>query len=161
MFIDLNAVQGERFQFFTSTINSNTGDIIYDDPQGDAYVTLRSMQPFFEGRLAKRKKGIEHVYNPKTRSMERNSYDIELSPEEEKAEREAAWDYAIVNLEGFKDSKTGKSIACTKENKTKLMRLPIFDRFVARCFQIMSSSGIKDKEEKEKNSLPLLSGDPA
>lgn len=161
MFINLDLVHGERFQFFTSTIDPNTGDIIYADPQGDAYVTLRSMQSFFEERLAKRKKGIEHVHNPKTRSMERLSYNFELSPEEEKAERESAWDHAILNLEGFKDSSTGKLIACTKENKIKLMKIPVFDRFIARCFQIMANAGIKDKEEKEKNLLPSPSGDPA
>ena len=161
MFIDLDSSQGERFQFFTSTISPNTGDIIYDDPKGDAYVTLRSMQPFFEERLAKRKKSVEHVLNPKSRSMERVSYYPELSPEEELAEKAEAWEYAIINFEGFKDSKTGKEIPCTKENKILLMRNPVFDRFVARCFQIMASSGIKDKEEKEKNSLPLPSGDPA
>lgn len=161
MFIDLDSTQGERFQFFTSTISPDTGNIVYDDPAGDAYVTLRSMQPFFEERLAKRKKGVEHVLNPKTRSMDRVTYHVELGPDEEKAEREDAWDYAIINIEGFRDSKTGRGISCTKENKIKLMKIPVFDRFIARCFQIMASSGIKDKEEKEKNSSPLPSGEPA
>jgi hypothetical protein len=152
MFLDLEATQGERFQFFTSTVDPSTGDIAYDDPKGDAYVTLRSMQPFFEAKLAKRPKKVEHVFNPKSRSMERISYYPDLSTEEARVEREEAWDYTIVDFEGFKDSKTGDNIACTKDNKIKLMKIPVFDRFVARCFQIMAESGIKEKEESEKNS---------
>jgi len=42
MFIDLSQ-EGERFQFFTSSISPTTGDPVYDEPNGDAYVTLRPM----------------------------------------------------------------------------------------------------------------------
>ena len=150
MIFDLEMTEGERFQFFTSTIDPVTGDVVYDDPKGDAYVTLRPMQPFFEERVSKRSKKVEHVLNPKTREMQRVVYYPELSIEETKKERDDAWDYAITKLENFKD-KFGKPIDCTRENKIKLMKVPVFDRFCARCFQIMSSSGILAKEESDLN----------
>lgn len=154
MFFDLEAnSQGEWFQFFSSRIDPASGDVIYDPPSGDARVKIRSVRPFFEERMAGRKLQHETVYNPKTRAMERISYSPPLSPEEAKEQREDSFDYAIVDFQNFKDSKTGAMIACTRENKLKLMRLPVFDRFVARCQELLDASGIKDKEEAEKNSL--------
>lgn len=151
MLFDLEATQGEWFQFFGSHIDPNTGDTIFEDPISDARVQIRSLVPFWEERLAKRKKSIEHVHNPKRGAMERISYYPELSFEEARAERDDAWDYAITGIENFKDSKTGELIACTRENKLKLMKVPVFDRFVARCLQLLASSGVKDKEDAEKN----------
>ena len=76
------------------------------------------------------------------------AYVPELSLEEGKAERDDAWDYAITGIENFKDSK-GKIITCTRENKLALMKVPVFDRLVARCLQILASSGVKEKEEHQ------------
>jgi hypothetical protein len=152
MLLDLEAQeQGEWFQFFTSHIDEATGEVIYDEPSPDARVKIRSMVPFIEERLASRKRQYEHVLNPKTRSMERISYYPEMTPEENRKDREDTWDYVIQGLEGFADKKTGKEIACTRENKIKLMKLPVFDRFVARCLQLLSSSGVEEQEIK--NSL--------
>lgn len=152
MFFDLDAVaQGEYFQFFTSRINPESGDVIYDPPAGDARAKIRSFRPFHEERMSKRKIQHETVYNNKTRSMERISFYPALSPEEVKAQRDDAYDYAIMDFENFKDSKTGELIACTRENKLKLMALPVFDRFVARCQELLDASGVKDAEEAEKN----------
>lgn len=153
MFFDLEASQGERFQFFTSRLDPNTGDVIYDEPAGDAWVTVRNLTPFYEERLSRRKKVVEHVLNSKTKAMERLSFYPEQSLEELKAERDDAWDYAITGLENFKDSKTGKIITCTRENKIALMKVAVFDRFVARCLQLLAASGVKDKEDAEKNLL--------
>lgn len=151
MLFDLSAAQGERFQFFTSHIDQNTGETIYDEPSGDAWVEIRSMAPFFEERMAKRKKIVENVYNPKTRGMERISYYPDLSPEEAKTERDDAMDYCITDFGNFKDSKTGKVIECTRENKLLLMKVPVFDRFIARCQQLLSEAGVKQKEDEAKN----------
>lgn len=151
MLFDLEAAQGERFQFFGSHLDSNTGETIYETPSGDAWVQVRSLTPFWEDRLAKRKKVVEHVYNPKTRSMERITYYDDLTSSELKSERDDAFDYAITDLGNFKDAKTGEEIACTRENKIKLMKVPVFDRFVARCQQLLAASGVKDKEDAEKN----------
>jgi hypothetical protein len=151
MFFDLDSSQGEWFPFFSSHIDPVTGEPIYDEPEKDAKVQIRSIGPFIEERMAKRKKIAEHVYNPKTRAMERNTYYADQTPDELRAERDDLWDYAITGIENFKDSKSGELITCTRENKLKLMKVPVFDRFVARCQQLLASSGVKTKEDEEKN----------
>ena len=151
MFFDLNSSQGEWFPFFSSHIDPVTGEPVYEEPEKDAKVQIRSIGPFIEERMAKRKKSVEHIYNPKTRAMERNTFFPDQTPEENKAERDDLWDYAITGIENFKDSKTGALITCTRENKLKLMKVPVFDRFVARCQQLLASSGVKVKEDAEKN----------
>ena len=153
MFIDLSAQEGEWFPFQNSKIDPLTGEPVFDDPVSDAKVQIRSMTPFFEERIAKRKRSVERILNPKTRQMERISYYEELSVEDARAERDEAFDFAITGIEGFKDAKTGQMITCTRENKLALMKVPVFDRFFARCQQLLSSSGVKLKEETEKNSL--------
>jgi len=151
MFLELNESQGEWFDFFSSRVDPSTGETIYDEPVKDARVKIRSMGTFFEKRMAKRKKEVERVLNPKTRAMERIVFMPELSVEDEMVERDDAWDYAIVDFDGFKDSATKKVLTCDRETKLKLMKNPVFDRFVGRCLQIISSSGIKEKEDLEKN----------
>lgn len=151
MIFDLDQAEGERFPFFTSTVDPATGAITYDEP-GDAWVELRPMQPFFEERLAKRKKITEHVHNPKTRQLERISYYPDLSVDEAKKERDDAWDYAITGFGNFKD-KTGAAIEFNRGNKMKMIKVPMFIRFCERCFEVMANSGVK-KEAEEKNSLP-------
>ena len=151
MLFDLDESQGEWFQFFTSRIDQNTGEIIYDDPVDDARVQIRSLTPFFEERMAGRKKAYEHVYNPKTRQMERLSYVPDLPHDQMKQERDDAWDYAIIGLEGFKDAKTKEVLKCDRGTKLKLMKNPVFDRFMARCLQLLANSGVKEKEDLEKN----------
>lgn len=149
MIFDIDQTEGEWFQFFNSTINPNTGEIEYDDPVQDARVQIRNIGPFFEERAAKRKREVDHVLNPKTKAMERISYTKELSYEEAKTERDDAYDYAIVAFEGFKD-KTGKTIKCTRENKLKMMRVPVFDRFVGRCMAIQNENKIRLEQEEKK-----------
>jgi len=152
MIFDLEKTEGERFPFFTSTMDPTTGVITYDPPEGDAWVELRPMGPFFEERMSKRPKKTEHIHNPKTRQLERITYYPELSIDEVKKERDDAWDYAIVGLGNFKD-KSGKIIECTRENKLKMIKVPVFVRFCERCFDIIANSGAS-KEEEIKNSLP-------
>ena len=152
MFFDLDEQQGEWFYFFTSKIDPNTGEVVYDEPVKDARVQLRSLQPFFEKRLATRKKAVEHVINPKTKQMERISYISERSFEDTLKERDDTWDYAITGLEGFKDAKTKEPLVCDRETKTKLMKNPVFDRFIGRCLQLMANTGVAEKEEETKNS---------
>ena len=151
MFFDLDSTEGEWFQFFSSHIDLNTGEIIYEEPTSDARVQIRSIAPFIEERLAKWKRSVEHVYNPKTRAMERISYFPDQTLEESRMDRDDAWDYAITGIENFKDSKTGELIICTRENKLKLMKVPVFDRFFTRCQQLLADSGVKEKEKEEKN----------
>lgn len=149
---NLDETEGEWFQYFGSSIDLNTGEIVYEDPVSDARVQIRSITPFIEERLSKRKRLVEHVYNQKSRAMERLPYYEELTFDQAKAEREDTWDYAITALENFKDKKTGEPIACTRENKIKMMKIPVFDRFVAKCLEMIASSGTQAKKEAEKNS---------
>lgn len=155
MLINLETNEGEWFPFQNSTISPSTGEPVFDDPVSDARVQIRSMTPFFEERIAKRKRQTEHVMNPKTRQMERITYYAELSIEEAKAERDDAYDFAITGIEGFKDAKTGQIITCTRANKLALMKVPVFDRFFAKCQQVLASSGVKEQESKN-----LVSGQP-
>lgn len=154
MLLDLEIQEeGEWFYYFASHIDQKTGEIVYDDPVKDARVKIRSLAPYIEQQFAARKKQKEHVLNPKTHSMERIEYYPDLSPKEVIDERENTWDYVIQGFEGFQDKKTKKEIACTRENKIKLMKLPIFDRFIARCLQLLSDAGVQTGEVERKNSL--------
>ncbi|GAH16387.1 unnamed protein product, partial [marine sediment metagenome] len=71
--------------------------------------------------------------------------------EQEAQEREDAFDYAITDFENFFDAK-GKPIKCSKENKIKLMAIPVFDRFIARCFELQQNATKIQTEVTEKNS---------
>lgn len=149
MILDLEP-QGEWFTFFESKVNAR-GEVEYLDQKPDAgRVCLRSIGPVLEKIRARKKKIFEFVLNSSTRSMERVGYYPELTPKEDQAEREEIWDYMITGLENFFDGK-GQAITCTKENKVRLMSLPLFDRFVARCLQVLASAGVKAQEEAEKN----------
>ena len=166
MFLDLEVQEtGEWFAFFGSHIDPTTGDVIYDQPvENGARVKIRSMGPFIEERLAKRKMEVERVLNPKTRAMERLRYYPEQSMEEILKEREDTYDYAIMDFENFKDKNTKKVIECTRENKTKMMKIPVFDRFVARCLQTLGESGVQEAVEtanlKNGSSSPMTKLDP-
>jgi hypothetical protein len=151
MLFDLDSLAGEYFPFQNSHIDPLTGEPVFDDPVSDAKVQIRSMTPFFEERIAKRKRQTEHVMNPKTRQMERIAFYAELSVDDARAERDDAFDFAITGIEGFKDAKTGKLIDCTRENKLALMKVPVFDRFFARCQQLLSSSGVKEQVAAAEN----------
>jgi len=153
MLFDLDITEGEWFQFFGSHIDEKTGEVVYDDPVGDAKVQIRSMKPFFEERVSKRKNSSEFVLNTSTRQMERISFIKEQTIDEIIKEREDAYDYAITGIEGFKDKRTKAVIECTCENKIKLMKNPIFDRFFAKCQQLIEDSIMVQKEGEEKNSL--------
>jgi len=154
MLIDLELQnEGEWFYFFGSHIDQNSGEVIYDEPVKDARVKIRSMASFIEDRVISRKKQVEHVLNPKTRQMERIEYYPAPSPEEFKQEQEATWDWVIQDFEGFKDKRTGKEIECNLANKKKMMQLPVFDRFVARCLILLGEAGAQKGETEVKNSL--------
>jgi hypothetical protein len=149
-FINLDAPDGDWFSFFSSHIDAN-GQTVYDEPlPGAGRVCIRSIAPIVEEQQQRRKKKTEFVLNPQTRSMERVSFFEDPTPEEAKAKRDELIDFMIVDIENFLDGK-GDAIPCTKENKVKLMFIPVFDRFVARCNELLREAGIKSAEEAEKN----------
>ena len=143
--------QGDWFTFFASRMEPSTGDIVYDVPEeGAAEFRIRSMQPFFEERRKGRKKESKMVVNPTTRAMERVTWWEDLPDDEAQKEADDAWDYAITGIKNAFAS-PGVPIECTRENKLKLIRMPIFLRFVTRVFMIINDAGVKQKEDSEKN----------
>jgi hypothetical protein len=152
MLFDLEAAQGVWFSFFGSHIDPATNEVVWEEPGSDARVQIRPMGPFVEEQMAKRKRVAEFVRNPVSRAMERATYLADLTPEQTKIERDNLIDYAIIAWENFKDSRTGEVIECTRENKLKLIQLPVFDRFVGRCWQLLADSAGLVKENEEKNS---------
>ena len=153
--VKLNAAESEVFPFQISHIDDG-GNVIWDDPVIDpktkepvSKVGIRSMSPFFEERISARKYIVEHVYNTKSRAMDRDRHMVDLTPDEAKQERDDAYDYAITFISGLKVQ--GVVVTCTRENKLALMKLPVFDRFFAKCQTALANSGIVAKEVTEKN----------
>ena len=148
--IDFDAVDGSWFTFFNSRMRDD-GDIDYDEPEeGAGRFCLRSMNPFVEEFYAKRKNEAEFVLNKKTRAMERVTYSKDLTHVERKKFQEEMWDYVIINWENLLD-KSGNSIPCTKENKVKLMSIPVIDRFVAKCLKTLSDDAVKQSQDLTEN----------
>lgn len=149
MIVDLSQ-DGEWFTFFGSKLSAD-GETVYEDPLPDAgRVCIRRPTKYVEGLQGKRKRKVEHVLNPKTRQMERIEFEESPTPEEARQERGDAWDFMIVAWENIFDAQ-GVAIPCTRENKLELMAIPVFDRFVARCLQLLAESGVKAAEEERKN----------
>lgn len=147
---NLDEAVGDWFEFFESRIDIRTGDISYDDPKpGTGRVCLRDMTVFMRERRRNRKMKTQFVRNPGSRAMEQ--VECLQTAEEEAQDREDAFDYAITDFENFFDAK-GKPIKCTKENKIKLLAIPVFDRFVAHCFEIQQNASRIQAEVTEKNS---------
>ena len=142
---------GEWFDFFESRADVSTGEIIYDDPEdGAAEFCIRHPGPFFEKQLNATKKESKMVLNPKTRQMEHVSFYPDLPPEEAQREREDVVDYSIVDWRNAKRP-DGSEIECNRENKLKMKKIPVFDRFLGRVWEILESAGVKHKEDSEKN----------
>lgn len=145
--INLDYSEGEWFEYFTSHIDQKTGDVVYGESTPNARVKIRSTAPFLEERLKKQKRTEKIVHNPKTRSMERVPYFQEPTTEEMMRETDDMYDYAVMDLEGFRNKKTAETIECTRENKIALRHNQVFRRFFERCQQILHG----DSEEAAKN----------
>ncbi len=144
--------QGDWFPFFESRYDFTTGETVYDLPkEGAAEFRIRSLTEFYVDRRKGRKREYKMVFNPTSRSMERVGYYPDLSPEEEAAERDDSYDYAIT---GIRNAFWGEDrpIECDRESKIKLMKNPAFSRYFMRVLEMLANSGAKTKEEAEKNS---------
>lgn len=149
---DLGESQGDWFDFFESTIDLTTGDIVYSDPKpGTGRACFRPSGPFLKKQLAQKKKKSEFVLNPKNRRMERIEYLETFSIEEEQKAQDDLTDYMITGLIDFFDME-GNPIECTRENKIKLAMAPVFDRFMARCMELQLNASAEQKEKSRKNS---------
>lgn len=139
--------EGRWFPFFTSQVGEN-GTVAYDDPKPDALrVCIRPLGPFFEERNKARKRRSEFVLNPTTRTMERVTYVPDLKAEEQQAESDDAWDYAIM---GVRDAQ-GNAVEFSRADKLEHMKHPVFARFVGRCLQLIASDEAVTEEALRKN----------
>lgn len=144
--------QGTWFPYFGSHLDIKTGKYIYDDPVSDAAeFCIRNLAPFYTERLTTRKKEHAVVLNPSTRSMERISYYEDLTPEDAKKELEDAWDYAIMGIKRARWTVDGPEMECTRENKLKLKNDEEFNRFLLRCFKMLSGMEKEEAEALPKN----------
>jgi len=154
MGFDLNNNAGDWFPFFHSEVSPD-GSISYFDPTVDAArVEIRLASPEeMEAIYAKtRTKRVEHVFNPKARKMERIEF-IDQTPAQEAEERRLTWDLGIRDWEDEEPmlGPDGSPIPKTPENKIKLMRIPVFARFVNRCLELISGVQEEAKQAAEKN----------
>jgi len=75
----------------------------------------------------------------------------EFIEENEEKRSELLWDYVIVNWKGIKDL-DGNEIACTTENKVKLMRGSVeFATIVGSCIEKLSEEVESKEAVLEKN----------
>ncbi len=151
MFVDLDSTKGEWFIFRMSSIDQNTGDIVWGEPIEGVRVQIRSWKPFFEDQVAKRERIIEWKINPKSRMNEKHSNFKELTTAEILKQKDDAIDYAIMGLEGWKDKLTRTVIECTRKNKIALMQKNFFDRFFVDCQQTIDSKGLEEEKAELKN----------
>lgn len=149
---DQEKEQGDWFPFFNSHYDLSTGEILYDPPEeGAAEFCFRSPAQFWQDRQKGRTKQYKMVLNPSTRQMERVGYFDDLSPDEQQAERDDSWDYCITGIKGARWSEDGPEMECTRENKLKLVKNAAFLRYANRVLQIILETGVKVKEDAEKN----------
>lgn len=149
---NLNENSGDWFDFFESELDFETGEITYFDPKPNTgRVCIRSASDLLVKQLSKRQKSSEIVLNPKTRQMERIEYYKEQTPEEMRKDSDDRIDYMITGLESFFDI-DGVKIECTRENKIKLSKVPVFDRFLSQCMKLQMNVIKEQTEKEEKNS---------
>lgn len=153
--VDLESVDlGEWFSFRNSHFDQKSGEWIFEEPimgKNGPKVRVRRLQPFLQERMNKRKKVAEHVLNPKSRSMERIAYFPELSEEAAQKEMDDTWDHAITDFVNFKNKKTDEIIECTRENKLIMIKVPVFNRFIGNCLELLEGSEEKKAKDAEKN----------
>jgi hypothetical protein len=143
--------QGTWFSYFGSHFDKAAGKFVYDDPAPDAAeFRIRGLIPFFIERMKSRKKEHKFILNPDSRKMEMVSYFEDQSAAETDKERDDGFDFAITGMKKAKWA-DGKEIECTRENKIKLMKDEEFDRFLARCFALLSGAAEEEKKAAEKN----------
>lgn len=148
---NLEESQGDWFDFFESNVDLDSGEITYEDPKPNTgSVCFRPAREFIIERMAERKKDSKFVLNPKTRGMERVEFDKSLTPEEAQKERDDLVDYMITGFKKLFDME-GNPIECTQENKIKLAKVPVFDRFMARCMEMQVNADVQQAETSEKN----------
>lgn len=150
---DFKETEGVWFDYFESHIDLQEGGVIYDKPiAGTGQARFRSTRPFIQEFAKKREKEkqTKFVLNTKSKAMEWVEWIPSLTVDEQKQYADDMVDYACTGLERFFDAE-GNALECTRENKLKLVNVPVFDRFMARCLLIQASARIQQEEASEKN----------
>ena len=148
---NLEESQGDWFDFFESHFDLDTKEIVYNESKPDTgSVCFRPARTFILNRIYKKEIDFKFVLNPKTRDMQRVEFDKKLTPEEYRKEADDLIDYTIVGFKKLFDME-GNAIECTRENKIKLAKVPVFDRFMARCMELQMNANIQRAETSEKN----------
>ena len=144
--------EGVKFLFFTSWTDPATGETHFNEPETEAYAIIRSMQPYFEAADKGRKKVSQLVHDPKTRSMKMSEPQYPpLSQAEELQRVEGAWDYAIMEIGGFRNKRTGEMYPSNRETKLKMLKKPIVITWLNECFNRMGNAGIEVRKAAEGN----------
>jgi len=142
-------LEGIWFPYFKSTIDEESGKIVYLEPEDDGEVLIRSIEPFVEKLLkAKKRNRTQIVHNPKQHRMEPVEVPEDVSIEQQIKETEDMYDYAIMDYKNLTNKKNKTVIEVTRENKIKLMNIPVFNRFFDGCQRILKG----ESELKEKKS---------
>ena len=150
--VDLDNIESDEgvwFDYQESHFDKDKGVFVFDPPNSDASIRVRRIGKFIADSMAKRKQKEKIVLNTHSKRMERITYYEDEGQEVVQAGIDAAFDYAITGLKGFKNKKTGDVVECTKDNKIALMKIPAFDRFIAKCFRVLG-----DLEEEDEKNLP-------
>lgn len=145
--------KGAWFPFVGSKITDQLDEkgnpvIEYFEPEKDAgrvQVSLLDAEILDEIYSKTRKPRIDFVKNPDSRKMERVD-SFTQTAKQKREEFDLTWDAAIKDWKGILD-KSGKEIPCTYENKLKMMKIPVFARFITKCLDDLN----KEKENSEKN----------
>jgi hypothetical protein len=76
---------------------------------------------------------------------------IEYQKTDDERMKHLLWDYVIMDWSGFVDP-SGNPIACSKENKIKLMsQWPAFSTFIDKCLERLTPDVNAEVEASEKN----------
>lgn len=151
---NLGTDEGESFKYQNSYVDEKTGEVVWEDPEKDAFALwVRLPDKKTEEFAERRKRRVEHVLNPKTRRMERQEYLEAPDLETQKKETEELWDWVLAKWDEKNiDESTGKMIPITPENKIKLMSIIPFDRFVGKCIRTIRDGKSRKVKALEKNS---------
>jgi len=150
MLFNLDEGNGTWFDFQESTVDAEGVITFLPVKEGAGSVCVRQADADFFEKLNKktRKKDVRFIPNPARNNTLQRVEDSVVLDGKDKEEREALQDHWIVD---FKDLRGADKqlIACTKENKIKLMKLGVFRRFIDECHRRISSDGGMIKEENE------------
>ena len=141
--------EGDWFPWCESSVDVPTGATIFEEPkEGAVEFCVRSPLAYWEEIAKGRKKESSFVLNTGSRRMEKVTSDVPLTPEQEKEQGEGMWKHCLLG-----SRKQGESIPLSDDDKLVLSRVPKFQRFAKRVFDILSGEAAKASEVEKKTSL--------